>query len=77
MFMEGHLKGIVSIDFSPDGYHIVTGSQDHTVKIWNIRERRCEYTIPAHTNVVSRAIFEKNNGHYILTASYDNTIKLW
>lgn len=77
MFMEGHLKGIISVDFSPDGYHIVTGSEDHTAKVWNLRERKLEYTISAHTNVVSKTLFDKQAGNYILTASYDNTLKFW
>lgn len=31
--MEGHIKQILSLDFSPNGYHIVTGSDDHTCKV--------------------------------------------
>ena len=77
MFMEGHLKGIISIDFSPNGYQLVTGSEDNSVKIWNIRQRKLEYTIAAHTNIVSKVRFEHTNGNYIISASYDNTIKLW
>ncbi|XP_027195846.2 U4-U6 small nuclear riboprotein factor 60K [Dermatophagoides pteronyssinus] len=77
MFMDGHLKGIISISFSPNGYQIVTGSEDNSVKIWNLRERKLEYTIAAHTNIVSKVRFEHNIGNYIMTASYDNTIKLW
>ncbi|KAH9388251.1 U4/U6 small nuclear ribonucleoprotein Prp4 [Tyrophagus putrescentiae] len=79
MFMEGHLKGIISVDFSPNGYQLVTGSEDNTVKIWNIRQRKLEYTIAAHTNVVSRVRFDRNTagGAYIASASYDATVKLW
>ena len=77
MFMEGHLKGVLAIDFSPNGYQIVTGSEDNSVKIWSLRERKLEYTIAAHTNIVSKVRFEKNNGNYIITASYDNSVKLW
>ena len=32
--MEGHVEPVVSIDFSPNGYTVATGSDDHTVKIW-------------------------------------------
>ena len=77
MFLEGHLKGIISADWSPDGYHIFTGSLDHACKVWDIRKRGIEYTIPAHTNVVSNVVFEKTSGDYVLTSSYDNTAKLW
>ena len=77
MFLEGHLKGIISVDWSPDGYHIVTGSLDNACKVWDLRKRNIEYTIPAHTNVVSNVVFEKANGEYVLTSSYDSTAKVW
>ena len=73
------LQGIVGIDWSSDGYHIVTGSADNSVKVWDLRKRNIEYTIPGHTNVVSQVRYEKNSGigNYVLTSSYDCTAKLW
>jgi len=77
MFLEGHLKGITGVDWSPDGYHIVTCSQDNTCKIWDLRKRNIEYTIPAHTKLVSNVRFEKNSGEYLVSSSYDGTAKVW
>jgi len=77
MFLEGHLKGIISVDWSPDGYHVFSGSLDHSCKVWDIRKRSIEYTIPAHTNVVSNVVFEKSVGDYVLTSSYDCSAKIW
>ncbi|XP_040581144.1 uncharacterized protein U4-U6-60K [Lepeophtheirus salmonis] len=74
MFLEGHLKGIIGVDWSRDGYHCATGSSDNACKIWDLRKRKIEYTIPAHTNVVSNVVFDED---YLLTASYDGTAKLW
>lgn len=34
--LEGHTKGVRSVAFSPDGKHIVSGSNDNTIKIWEI-----------------------------------------
>jgi len=31
--MEGHIKQVLALDFSPDGYHVVTGSDDHQAKV--------------------------------------------
>lgn len=31
--MEGHVMQILSVDFSPNGHHLVTGSGDHTCKV--------------------------------------------
>ncbi|QQP56971.1 U4/U6 small nuclear ribonucleoprotein Prp4 [Caligus rogercresseyi] len=74
MFLEGHLKGIIGVDWSSDGYHCATGSSDNACKVWDLRKRKIEYTIPAHTNVVSNVVFDED---YLLTSSYDGTAKLW
>ena len=58
LFMEGHLKTILTVDFSQNGYQLASGSEDNSVKIWDIRQSRCIYTIPAHKNLVSNVLFE-------------------
>ena len=42
-------------------YHIATGSADNTVNIWDLRRRKCIYTIPAHNNLVSHIKFQGRN----------------
>ena len=32
---KGHLQGITSVCFSPDGKFILSGSRDNTAKLWN------------------------------------------
>ena len=41
-------------------YHLVSGSEDNTAKIWDLRQRSCLYNIPAHTNLISKAKFQGN-----------------
>ena len=38
---EGHKDWIAGVDFHPGGSHLVTGSGDKTVKIWNFIESCC------------------------------------
>ncbi len=33
---QAHTKTIYSVEFSPDGKHLVTGSWDKTIRLWNI-----------------------------------------
>ena len=40
------------------------------------RKRNIEYTIPAHTKLVSNVRFEKNTGEYLISSSYDGTAKV-
>ncbi|KAK7880990.1 hypothetical protein WMY93_032385 [Mugilogobius chulae] len=77
VFLEGHLKEIYSVNFSPNGHHLATGSADNTCKVWELRNRRCLYTVPAHQNLLSAVRFQPTDGQFLLTGAYDNTAKVW
>ena len=32
---QGHTEGVKSVAYSPDGSHIVSGSKDNTIRVWN------------------------------------------
>ena len=36
--LEGHLSYISSVAYSPDGKFIASGSDDNTVRIWNLAD---------------------------------------
>ena len=40
----GHTKDVMSVAFSADNRQIVSGSRDHTIKLWNTLGV-CKYTI--------------------------------
>jgi U4/U6 small nuclear ribonucleoprotein PRP4 len=56
---------------------IATGSDDHSVRVWDLRKKACAYTLPAHRSLVSAVRWQPGCGHYLLTASYDATLKAW
>jgi len=76
MFLEGHLKAIYGVDCSPNGYQVITGSEDNSCKVWDLRQRNILYTIPAHTNLVSGVKFQRDGGQFVATSSYDKTVKV-
>ena len=59
---NAHSDGIYSVDFSPDGSKIVSGSSDETIKVWDsgafwakITYLCPELTPPAFTRSYTRA----------------------
>ena len=54
----------------------MTCSQDNSCKVWDLRKRNIEYTIPAHTKLVSGVKFEQSSGDYLVSSSYDGTAKV-
>ncbi len=74
----GHVSKMISLKFFPNCYQIASGSDDNTVKIWDLRKRQSIYTVPAHTKLVSDIKFEDEyEGRVMLTTSYDNKCKIW
>jgi U4/U6 small nuclear ribonucleoprotein PRP4 len=39
--LQGHAKAILCMDFSPNGYTLATGSEDNTVRVWDLRGKKC------------------------------------
>ena len=38
---QGHTRGVNSVAYSPDGSHIVSGSLDKTIRVWNPTTAQC------------------------------------
>ena len=69
---------MTTVYFLPTGYHLATGGDDNTVKIWDLRKRENLTTIPAHSKLVSDIKFEQNpQSRLMLTSSYDQKCKIW
>lgn len=75
--LVGHVKQLICSDFHNNGYHLVTGSDDNTVRFWDIRRKTCFNTLPAHTKLISDLKFQPQNSRFLATASYDKTCKIW
>jgi hypothetical protein len=68
---------VASAALSPDGKLLVTGSWDHSAKIWDAESGRAIRKLEgAHTGYVNTAEFSPD-GRLVLTASDDGTARLW
>jgi WD40 repeat protein len=66
---------ITSINFSPDGSLVLTGSQDKTARLWDINGNNLQI-FKGHLNYISSVVFSPD-GKKVLTGSFDRTAKLW
>lgn len=68
---------VLGLSFSPNGYHLASGGEDNTCRIWDLRKRKSLYVIPAHSNLISQVKFEPQEGYFLVTGSYDTTAKVY
>ncbi len=71
---------IFCLGFSPDGRWLVSGGEDHLVRVWDLQTGELQHLLVGHTDEVrSLAIRPTSQREHleIATASYDGTIRLW
>ncbi|KAG8774859.1 hypothetical protein FRC12_001790 [Ceratobasidium sp. 428] len=74
---EGHHKEVTALAYSPDGAYIVSGSEDCTLRIWDVRTgRMVGQPLEGHTKRVSSVSFSPDGTH-VVSGSYDKTIRIW
>lgn len=69
-----HEGGVLTVDISPDGSTIVTGSNDKTVRLWR-QDGTLLQTFP-HQDTVHRVVFSPT-GDRVITSSLDGTLQVW
>lgn len=72
----GHIATVNSIAISPDGQYVISGSDDNTLKLWEVATGKEIRTFTGHSGGILSVAFSPD-GRYALSGSYDNTLKLW
>ena len=75
--LKGHVAAVMSIEFSPTGEELVTGSYDRSVRLWERQKghSRDIYHTKRMQRVFSVAWSPDNN--YVLSGSDDGNVRLW
>lgn len=74
--LEGHTNRTGALAFTPDGDILISGSQDHTIKLWDIKTGECLRTLELHQGGVV-AVSCSPDGQRLASASRDGTVRLW
>jgi WD40 repeat protein len=67
----------LAVAFSPDGKHIVSGSSDKTIRLWDAETgEMLQPPLEGHEDWVLAVAFSPD-GKHIVSGSSDKTIRLW
>jgi WD40 repeat protein len=80
--LQGHRDWVNSVAVSPDGRILASGSEDNTIKLWDMKTGKILRTFKkgwwqkGHEGPVRTVIFSPD-GYFLVSGSDDNTIKFW
>ncbi|MDX1995280.1 MAG: hypothetical protein SF029_23050 [bacterium] len=72
--LEGHIDRVNAVAFSPDGTLLVSGSDDASVRLWDVAERAALGEYYEHASFVKDIVFAED-GFY--SASWDRSVIEW
>ncbi|KAK3438849.1 WD repeat-containing protein VIP3 [Eucalyptus grandis] len=81
--MSGHASWVLSVDVSPDGAALATGSSDRTVRLWDLSMRAAVQTMSNHSDQVWGVAFRPmagagvRAGGRLASVSDDKSISLY
>ena len=74
--MDSHQDAVSSLNFSPDGKTLASGSWDKSVKLWDVSTGRELETLNGHQGAVFSVSFSPD-GKILASGSQDKSVKLW
>jgi WD40 repeat protein len=66
---------VLSVAVTPDGKHVVSGSGDNTVRLWELATGKEVRRFTGHADWV-RSVAVTPDGKYVVSGSGDNTVRL-
>ncbi|MDX2214653.1 MAG: WD40 repeat domain-containing serine/threonine-protein kinase [Oculatellaceae cyanobacterium bins.114] len=74
--LSGHTGEIKCLLLGPAGTHLISGSVDATIRIWDATTGQLVQTLEGHTSYIN-ALIVSPNGKNLISGSADATIRIW
>lgn len=76
MALKGHHGGISDLCWSPDSKYIASGSDDKTIRVWDVELGRCVRELIGHHYHITTVRFN-SKGNLLISGSADEAIRVW
>src|SRR4029453_3408669 len=73
---KGHTKAVSGAAFSPDGKMAISGSDDTTLRLWDVATQQTIRSFEGHKDGVTSVAFSPD-GRMVISGSADKTMILW
>jgi WD40 repeat protein len=74
--MRGHAGEVLAVALTRNKQHVVSGSIDHSVRIWSIATARCEHQLSGLHDAVE-AVAASDDGQLVAGSSRDGMVCIW
>ena len=71
-----HEISVFTLQYSPNGKYLISGSRDAHIKFWNTTTYQLEESVAAHMYAINHITFS-DSGNYFFSCSMDKSIKIW
>ena len=73
--LRGHTMALNQLELSPDGSELLTASDDHTVRLWNVKTGTSR-VLEAYSDEAWKGRFSPS-GRYVATSGKEGLVRLW